>query len=150
MPGGRPTKITPEVQQEILERLTQGESARSICKDAHMPHWSAFCRFKRDPKNKEFLDQYALAWADGLAAWEHEIDCIAADSSRDFQPDGKGGVKSDNTAVNRDRLRVDTKKWIMSKRMPHLYGDKVQQEITGKDGAALQPVFNITVERKDG
>ena len=145
MPGGRPSKFTPEIQNEILERLRQGESARQICRSDHMPDWSNFLRFKRD--NEEFRAQYDIAWADGFTAWETQIVEIANDQSRDFQPDGKGGVKSDNTAVNRDRLRIDTMKWIMCKRVPHTYGDRVQQEITGKDGAPIQPILNITVEK---
>jgi hypothetical protein len=37
-------------------------------------------------------------------------------------------------AVARDRLKVDTKKWILSKMLLTAYGDKIAQEITGKDG----------------
>lgn len=88
-----------------------------------------------------------IAWSDGMAAWEDDIDQIASNETRDLQPDGKGGFKSDNTFVNRDRLRIDTKKWIMCKRMPHIYGDKIQQEVTGKDGKDLIPVLNITIEK---
>lgn len=126
---GRPSKFTKELQEEMLERLSQGESARNICREAHMLSWSAFCAFKRKPENKEFQDQYIVAWEDGLEAWEADLDKIAHDESRDLIPDGKGGFKSDNTAVNRDRLKIDTRKWIMCKRMPKKYGDKLEQEV---------------------
>ncbi len=145
---GRPTVFTSEVLEEILHRLADGESARAIFNSEHMPNWQAFCAFKRKPENAAFNDQYAQARDDCLAAWEHKIMQVASDDSKDFQPDGKGGVKSDNTAVNRSRLIVDSMKWIMSKLSPKQYGDKVTQEVTGADGKDLIPVLNITIEKK--
>lgn len=149
MPTGRPSKLTPDILEEIIKRLYEGASARSIFKDDRMPTWQNFCKFKNKPENESFRDQYELALADGMQGWESEIREIASDDSRDFQPDGKGGVKSDNTAVNRDRLRVDTMKWIMCKRMSKIYGEKTQTEVTGKDGAPFQPVLNITIKKDE-
>jgi hypothetical protein len=40
-------------------------------------------------------------------------------------------------AVQRDKLRLDARKWLTGKIAPRLYGDKLQQELTGKDGAPL-------------
>jgi hypothetical protein len=36
-----------------------------------------------------------------------------------------------DTDVNRDRLRVDTRKWLLSKLQPKKYGDKLDIEHTG-------------------
>ena len=41
--------------------------------------------------------------------------------------------------MNRDRLRVDPRKWLLSKALPKIYGDKLTAELTGKDGAPLEP-----------
>jgi hypothetical protein len=35
---GRPTIRTPEMIDEIIERIAKGESLRKICEDEHMPH----------------------------------------------------------------------------------------------------------------
>jgi hypothetical protein len=40
-------------------------------------------------------------------------------------------------AVQRSRLMVDTRKWLMSKLAAKKYGDKVQTEISGPEGGAL-------------
>ena len=40
--------------------------------------------------------------------------------------------------VQRDRLRVDTRKWILSKLVPKKYGTKVTAEITGADGGPVK------------
>lgn len=46
--------------------------------------------------------------------------------------------------VHRSRLRVDTRKWLLSKMLPKKFGDKIEQQITGKGGAPLSsPTFNI-------
>ena len=48
-------------------------------------------------------------------------------------PDGR----ADNGAVQQARLRVDSRRWLLSKLMPRKYGDKITQEITGEEGGAL-------------
>lgn len=86
--------------------------------------------------------------------WADEIVQIAKNETRDYQTvtifDGKGNVRktyvqSDNTAVNRDRLKVDTMRWLMAKLAPKVYGEKVIQEITGADGGPVQ--YHQTVDR---
>jgi len=37
MAGGRPTVMTPEIQDEICQRLASGESLRSICTNEELP-----------------------------------------------------------------------------------------------------------------
>ena len=36
--GGRPSKYTIKIADEICERLSSGESLNAISKDDHMPH----------------------------------------------------------------------------------------------------------------
>lgn len=133
---GRPSSYTKEVGDQICSLLADGQSARSICRQLGMPNWSTLWRWSRDIE--EFRSQYAEARQLCLEAWAQDIVIISEDQSRDLQPDGKGGFKSDNTAVNRDRLRVDTRKWILSKLLPKQYGEKTVTEITGKDGGPIQ------------
>jgi hypothetical protein len=42
----------------------------------------------------------------------------------------------DETAISRSRLQVDTRKWMLSKMLPKIYGDKI--EVGGKDGGPIQ------------
>lgn len=143
---GRPTRITAEIQEEILDRLSQGESARSICKDAHMPHWTSLCKFKRQPENATFRDHYAQAKCEGIEARLDAGHERVLDESRDYYTDDKGVRRSDNTAVQRDKLIVDFVKWEASKLFPKQYGDKVSQEISGPDGGAV-PGLKIVIEK---
>jgi hypothetical protein len=36
------------------------------------------------------------------------------------------------------RLQVDTRKWLLSKALPKIYGDKLTAEVTGKDGGPIE------------
>lgn len=51
------------------------------------------------------------------------------------------GSNSDNIIVQRDRLRVDSRKWILAKLHPKKYGDKIDMTSNGKD---LIPARTLT------
>ena len=145
---GRPTLITPEMEHEILGRLVDGESARSICRDKHMPSWRTLCYHKIKPENKDFLHQYAYAKESGVEAKLDGASERSIDESRDYYIDSKGERRSDNTACQRDKLIIDLIKWEASKLFPKQYGDKVAQEISGPEGAPLQlPALKIIIEK---
>ena len=65
-----------------------------------------------------------------------ELFSIADDSTNDFMEiedkKGKTRIVPDNEAQARSRLRVDTRKWYLSKVLPKIYGDKVQTELSGR------------------
>lgn len=67
--------------------------------------------------------------------------------SRDDDGDGNTEVVFDSTAVQRNRLRVDARKWLLSKMAPKKYGDKVTQEHTGANGGAIQVASTVTFVR---
>ena len=70
--------------------------------------------------------------ADDIIAISDEIDVVT--NSKD------GGVtlQLDATAIARNRLRVDTRKWMLSKMLPKIYGDKLTTEVTGAGGGPVQ------------
>jgi hypothetical protein len=43
----------------------------------------------------------------------------------------------DYHAVKRDYLRIDSRKWLLSKLNPSKWGDRVQTQVTGPEGGAL-------------
>ncbi|HEY5808152.1 MAG TPA: hypothetical protein VIT67_09310, partial [Povalibacter sp.] len=44
----------------------------------------------------------------------------------------------DHDVIARSRLRVDARKWYAGKLHPKKYGDKVQTELTGAGGGAVE------------
>lgn len=145
---GRPTVYTDKLGREICDRLADGESVRSICRDDHMPDEKQVRTWALNDQHP-FSPQYARAREIGYARLAEEIIEIADDSSDDWLPpeNSDDDPRLNHEAVARSRLRVDTRKWLLSKMLPKMYGDKVTQEVTGKDGAPLVPVLNVTVTR---
>jgi len=138
---GRPTDFTLILAEKILARVGHGETLTAICSEDGMPGRTTVYRWSEE--REEFRAAYVRARDWQMESWADEIQATAADESRDIQHDADGRPRSDNTAVNRDRLKIDTKKWLMARLNPKRYGDKVQQEITGKDGGALVATLEI-------
>ena len=59
-------------------------------------------------------------------------------------PDGREVI--DQAVVNRDRLRVDSRKWLLSKMNPKKFGEKIDMT---SDNKALQSNLNITVDNSE-
>jgi hypothetical protein len=77
-------------------------------------------------KFKEFSDQYARARENQAETLADEITNIADETMVIVkEKDGFTEVVLDSTAVARNRLRIDTRKWVASKLLPKKYGDKV-------------------------
>lgn len=136
MSGGRPTDYTPELAAEICELLSQGKSLRSVCRMDSMPcAASVFLWLRRYP---EFSEQYAKAKEESADALVEDILDIADDGTNDWmeqrakEGEEVRGWKENGEAIQRSRLRVDTRKWIASKLKAKKYGDKLDVEHSGK------------------
>jgi hypothetical protein len=153
-PNGRPSLYSPELAAEICTRLSRGEALRKMCLDDHMPDESTVYDWLFSSKTGDFPKLYALARERQTEFWAEECIQIADETERDtITKTGRNGeeYESQNSEwINRSRLRVDTRKWLMSKLAPKKYGEKIQQEITGKDGESLIPSITInTVKPKE-
>lgn len=128
-PGkGRTTKYTKALADKICERLAQGESLRRICADESFPHESTVRNWAVENRNG-FFTQYARARDIGLDAMAEETLDIADDGQNDwmesFNSEGESiGWKLNHEHVQRSRLRIDARKWYLSKMAPKRYGDK--------------------------
>lgn len=119
----RPSDYTQEVADLICERISQGESLRTICADDGLPNKATVFRWLA--AHTEFRDQYARAREAQADALAEEILDIADDGSNDTYVDENGNSRTDHEVVARSRLRVDARKWLASKMAPKRYGDKV-------------------------
>ena len=82
---------------------------------------------------------YARAREERAEVLADEIVAISDESHVEAKYEGEDvRLVLDATAVARNRLRVDTRKWAASKLKPRVYGDKVTQELTGAGGGAIQ------------
>jgi hypothetical protein len=143
MPGGRPSIYTDEIADEICETVaTNSRGVEHFCTQEHWP--AARTIYAWIDSRPEFAQKYARAKERQAELMANEILEIADDGTNDSYVDDNGNSKTDWDVLGRSRLRVDTRKWLMSKLLPKKYGDKIQQEISGKDGAA-PPIINLTI-----
>lgn len=134
MKVGRPSDYNQEIANRICAELAQGISMRTVCLSDDMPALSTV--FSWLSKNKEFQEQYARAKEESADAMSEEILDISDDGTNDWmiRRFGDEEIKvPNNEALQRSRLRVDTRKWIMSKMKPKKYGDKIDMTTNGKD-----------------
>ena len=131
---GRPTTFSKEIAETICARMAEGESLRSICRDHYMPHRSSVYQWLR--KNAAFADLYTQARELLVESWGDEMLEISDDGTTDYViKKGRNGTEYeavDQEHIQRSRLRVDTRKWLMSKLAPRKYGDRVEHEHLGE------------------
>ena len=126
------SSFTQEMADIICERIAKGESLRKICLDDNMPAHSTILKWLRDIDG--FSSQYARAREDQAEFYLDEIIAISDESSQDKIANEDGTERTDSEAIQRSKLRVDTRKWAMAKLAPKKYGDKITQEVTGANG----------------
>ena len=137
-----------EIADEICEIIaTTSKSLRKICKDERLPSVSTVLKWVRENENN-FQKQYARAKQEQAEFMAEEILEISDDSSDDLLGIDEHGNKIENREfINRSKLRVDTRKWLMSKLLPKKYGDKIDIDMTTKCTPIL-PV-DLTIKNKD-
>ena len=126
--------LSPHVLDEICLRTFNGESQRSICRDPDMPSRERLV--KELLENSDFAAKYTRARDGMYQAWAEEILEISDDSTTDYvMKVGRNGHEYeavDQEHIQRSRLRVDSRKWLLSKLLPKTYGDNVKHEHEGE------------------
>lgn len=136
-------KWTPEKKKEaieqILRRMCDGESVRSILDEANRNFLPAYKTFIEWIDADEALrKQYARAMELRADKIFDEILEIADESNSDVTIDEEGKIRVDGETVSRSRLRVDARKWALSKMQPKKYGDKLDIDHTSA-GEKIEP-----------
>ena len=129
----------PELAEEILVRMSGGESLRTICVDAGYPCRRTVTRWAvRDMDG--FGARYAAARRAGVESRIEDANEIAAEMPT--YTDDQGVTRIDAAGIQRNRLRCDQAKWEASHLLrgglkpsaPLDYGDKIQAELSGELG----------------
>jgi hypothetical protein len=145
---GRPEIYTEELALKVCEEIAStSKSLRTICAQEGMPSVRTVLYWLRD--KEEFLRQYTRAKEEQADLLVEEMIDISDDGSNDLMTITKGDESyevENKEVVNRSKLRVETRKWIASKLKPKKYGDKVQNELTGKDGGPIQVITGMEIK----
>ncbi len=130
MSAGRPTRYSPELAEQILSRMAEGETLTEICKGPGMPTRGTVWFWTTRPENADFSDAYTQAKFARLEAMADEIMDIADNATNDWMErqskDGNSaGWEFNGEAVRRSHLRVESRKWLLA-RLHRDYRDKLE------------------------
>ena len=142
MAGGRPTKYTKELAEEICDRIaTNSKGILKLCEDnSHWPNRSTIFKWKLD--NQSFSDLYDKAKTTQLEVLYDDLISISDDTSQDLIENDKGKMVCNNEYVNRSRLKIDTRKWILERLAPKKFGTKQENTVSDDFKTLVERVFD--------
>jgi hypothetical protein len=142
MPAGRPSLYSEALADEICGLIaTSTRGLDSIAKEVGISADSIYSWMRTQ---LGFVDKYARARKDQTQLLADQI-VELADKDRICE---KITIKADGSRevvildqVERTKLQIDSRKWLLSKLDPKKYGERVVNEHTGEDGKAI--VFKV-------
>lgn len=139
-------KQKADALSEIFDRISKGESTVSILGVNRLPHLPSRDTFTNWLDNSiveggNLSDRYAQANQQRQEILLQEIFDISDETREDFYIDETTGKRLTNhEAIQRSRLRVDTRKWALSKMNPTKFGDRVDLTTNGREVNATPPI----------
>lgn len=139
---GRPTIRTPEIVDEILERVTAGEPLAQVLRSEGMPKPSTFY---------DWINADEVLSGQFARAREYGADAIAVDTLRiaDDEPGTTPQGTVDGADVMNRKLRIETRLKLLAK-WDRRYGEKFQVDGPGAGGSHLiQVVTGVPHDAED-
>ena len=133
-------KEKDDVFNQVIDLIKEGNSLSKVFRDHDWPiKRTTFTGWLDDDKEK--IDKYARACSIRADIMFEEILQIADKQGKDVIE--KDGIEQVNhNVINRNRLQVDSRKWILAKMNPKKYGDNLNID------QKLDNQITITVKRE--
>jgi len=141
------TTFTQKLADHICERLANKQSLTSICDEEGMPSAGTVAYWRK--KHPEFDAQYMAAREMQAEALFEEIVDIVDDGRNDWvERETRNGsyIALNSEAVQRSKLRAETRFKLIERMNPARFGAKVQLDHTSSDGTMTPQ--NMTDEQK--
>ncbi|MBK9497032.1 MAG: terminase small subunit protein [Xanthomonadales bacterium] len=131
--------FSQELADRICTELAEGKSLRAVCAQPGMPVPATVLNWTE--AHPAFGEQYTRARERGYRLMADEIVDIADTPvlgvETKIKPDGTRETTEGDMIAHR-RLQVDTRKWMLSKMLPKIYGDRLTNEHTGANGGPIE------------
>lgn len=138
-----------KAKEIIIERVSAGDSLKRIYEtDENVPkRMTIYCWLNPESEyyDKEFSENYARARQEREDAIFDDMLDIADDGSNDFMKkqiaEGVEVELLNAEHIQRSRLRIDARKWILSRMNPKKFGDKT--DITSGGEKITNNIINL-------
>ena len=122
----------PEIRSEILARISRGEALTTICNSDEMPSPQTVYEWA---ESDEWAASFARARQTGIHAMVDSCSQIADDEAID--PASR-------------KIRIETRRWIASKLLPNVYGDRTALQMLDEHGKPAKAGITIIVDGAPG
>lgn len=135
-----PIRYSDELGVRLCELIAGGASLRSVCMHNGMPRApSIILDWRAD--HPTFDKHYTRAVQDRHEYWASEVLDIAdtpeiGQKITDSNQFGRTVVEGD--MLEHRKLRIDSRRWLLSKLEPKKYGDRTQLEHSGPNGGPIE------------
>lgn len=152
---GKPSTYSPQLAEDICRRLEAGHTLMEICESADMPGMQTVMDWATGETGASLADGFPLKYTRArriqTERMGEEILAIADDSRNDYMDrviDKEGNTVRvlDNEHVQRAKLRLDTRKWLLSKLRPETYGDRVAVQALDEHGKPARAGVTIVID----
>jgi len=123
----------------ICQEIEKGKSLRSILRREDMPSSRTISKWLKEDDEK--VKQYAYAMEQRAEMIFEDILLIADDNSNDTYVNEDGIELINHDVINRAKLRIDARKWILAKMVAKKYGNAL--DITSDHKQILPLEFKI-------
>ena len=129
-----------EIIKIVLQRISEGESLRAILPIGNdLISREYFNQWLHE--DTTLVDRYTHAREERADKIFEDIIDIADNKENDISI-SENGVVLNSEFVQRSKLKIDARKWMLSKMLPKKYGDKLDIDHTTK-GEEVKQVFII-------
>lgn len=131
----------------VCSEIEKGRALRNVLKDDGMPSTSTFYEWldNDDVKSK----QYARATSVRADIIFDDILSIADENTNDTYINENGIEVVNNDVIQRSRLRIDARKWVLSKLNPKKFGDKTDITSGGEKIQTTPQEVKITIVKSE-
>jgi len=124
-------KDKERIIKEVCGKVSKKGALRIILQEKGYPTYVTF--YKWLDEKEERIKQYTRACDSREDLIFLECLEIADKQDSDISVDEKGKEYTNHNVINRSRLMIDTRKWMLGKMNPTKYGDRIQKDVVIDD-----------------
>ena len=140
-------KDKDNIFEYVCQEIEKGRALRNVLKDENMPSTSTFYQWLDNDEVK--AKQYARATEVRADIIFDDILAIADENTNDTSINENGIEVVNNDVIQRSRLRIDARKWVLSKLNPKKFGDKTDITSGGEKIQTTPQEVKITIVKSE-